>query len=56
MPAPLAKLLIVDDETAQMTALCKTLQLEGYETVGFSWPPKRSAHCERNRSIWCSPT
>ena len=36
MPAPLAKLLIVDDETAQMTALCKTLQLEGYETAGFS--------------------
>ena len=36
MPVPLAKLLIVDDETAQMTALCKTLQLEGYETVGFS--------------------
>ena len=36
MPIPLAKLLIVDDEIAQMTALCKTLQLEGYETVGFS--------------------
>jgi hypothetical protein len=36
MSAPLAKLLIVDDETAQMTALCKTLELEGYETVGFS--------------------
>jgi PAS domain S-box-containing protein len=36
MPIPLAKLLIVDDETAQMTALCKTLQLERYETVGFS--------------------
>ena len=36
MPAALAKLLIVDDETAQMTALCKTLSLEGYETVGFS--------------------
>jgi len=36
MPAPLARLLIVDDETAQMTALCKTLQMEGYETVGFS--------------------
>ena len=36
MPSPLAKLLIVDDETAQMTALCKTLQLERYETVGFS--------------------
>jgi PAS domain S-box-containing protein len=31
-----AKLLIVDDETAQMTALCKTLALEGYETVGFA--------------------
>jgi len=36
MPTPLAKLLIVDDETTQMTALCKTLELEGYETVGFS--------------------
>jgi len=36
MPASLAKLLIVDDETAQMTALCKTLAPEGYETVGFS--------------------
>jgi two-component system cell cycle sensor histidine kinase/response regulator CckA len=35
MPASLAKLLIVDDETAQMTALCKTLQMEGYQTVGF---------------------
>jgi PAS domain S-box-containing protein len=36
MSVPLAKLLIVDDETAQMTALCKTLQLERYETSGFS--------------------
>lgn len=36
MPTPLAKLLIVDDETAQMKALCETLELEGYETVGFS--------------------
>jgi PAS domain S-box-containing protein len=36
MSVPLAKLLIVDDETAQMTALCKTLQLERYETAGFS--------------------
>jgi len=36
MPTSLAKLLIVDDETAQMTALCKTLELERYETVGFS--------------------
>ncbi len=36
MPAPLARLLIVDDEAAQMTALCRTLEPEGYQTVGFS--------------------
>jgi hypothetical protein len=29
-------LLIVDDEAAQLRALCDTLQLEGYETQGFS--------------------
>ena len=34
-PAP-ARLLIVDDEGAQMRALCDTLQLEGYATQGFS--------------------
>jgi two-component system sensor histidine kinase/response regulator len=33
---PLARLLIVDDEAAQMKALCDTLSLEGYATVGFS--------------------
>ena len=31
-----ARLLIVDDESAQMRALCDTLGLEGYETHGFS--------------------
>ena len=31
-----ARLLIVDDETAQMRALCDTLVLEGYVTHGFS--------------------
>jgi two-component system sensor histidine kinase/response regulator len=31
-----ARLLIVDDESAQMRALCDTLSLEGYVTHGFS--------------------
>jgi two-component system sensor histidine kinase/response regulator len=31
----LAKILIVDDEAAQMKALCNTLQDHGYETTGF---------------------
>jgi two-component system sensor histidine kinase/response regulator len=30
-----ARLLIVDDEAAQLRALCDTLQLEGYATQGF---------------------
>ncbi len=34
-PAP-ARLLIVDDEAAQLRALCDTLQREGYVTEGFS--------------------
>src|SRR6267378_2259407 len=33
---PLANLLIVDDEAAQMTALCNTLEEEGYATTGFT--------------------
>src|SRR3982074_1930778 len=33
-----ARLLIVDDEAALMTALCKTLGLEGYVTTGFTSP------------------
>jgi two-component system, sensor histidine kinase and response regulator len=32
------RLLIVDDETAQMRALCDTLTYEGYETRGFDSP------------------
>jgi signal transduction histidine kinase/FixJ family two-component response regulator len=31
-----ARLLIVDDEEALMTALCNTLNVEGYATTGFS--------------------
>ena len=34
--SPIARLLIVDDETALMTALCNTLQTEGYATTGFT--------------------
>jgi len=30
------KLLVVDDEVRQMTALCNTLRDQGYETTGFS--------------------
>src|SRR5512146_2376251 len=36
--APLARLLIVDDEVAQLRALCDTLELEGYAPSGFSSP------------------
>ncbi|HSW08379.1 sensor histidine kinase [Aquabacterium sp.] len=31
-----ARLLIVDDEAAQMRALCETLQDQGYQTCGFT--------------------
>jgi two-component system sensor histidine kinase/response regulator len=31
-----ARLIIVDDEAAQMKALCRTLEVEGYETAGFT--------------------
>jgi len=37
------RLLIVDDETAQMRALCDTLGLEGYATQGFDSPRKALA-------------
>jgi signal transduction histidine kinase len=36
MNQPKARLLIVDDEVAQMQALCDTLEDQGYITVGFS--------------------
>jgi two-component system, sensor histidine kinase and response regulator len=31
-------LLVVDDEVAQMQALCATLEIEGYRTTGYSSP------------------
>ena len=33
---PVAQLLIVDDESALMTALCNTLETEGYAVTGFT--------------------
>lgn len=33
---PVARILIVDDEAAQMKALCDTLTMEGYATSGFN--------------------
>jgi len=36
--APIARLLVVDDEAPQMKALCNTLEIEGYATTGFSSP------------------
>ncbi|HEX4378342.1 MAG TPA: response regulator [Steroidobacteraceae bacterium] len=36
MKAPRPRLLIVDDEAAQLRALCDTLELEQYEVRGFS--------------------
>lgn len=34
--SPTVKILIVDDEVAQMKALCDTLRDSGYQTVGFA--------------------
>lgn len=34
--SPVARLLIVDDEAALMTALCDTLEMEGYAATGFT--------------------
>jgi len=34
--APLARILIVDDEAALMRALCDTLRDQGYETAGYT--------------------
>lgn len=33
-----ARLLVVDDEAAQMKALCNTLEVEGYQATGYSSP------------------
>jgi signal transduction histidine kinase len=38
-----ARILIVDDETAQMRALCNTLQDHHYDTTGFSVPQEALA-------------
>src|SRR5579859_274670 len=35
MTTGMARLLIVDDEAAQLRALCDTLQMEGFSTTGF---------------------
>jgi len=42
-PAPLARLLIVDDESAQVIALCRTLEFEGYATTGAGSGPEALA-------------
>jgi CheY-like chemotaxis protein len=34
--SPVARLLVVDDEPAQMKALCHTLEHEGYSASGFT--------------------
>jgi signal transduction histidine kinase len=36
--SPIARLLVVDDEAAQMRALCDTLEDAGYATSGFTSP------------------
>jgi two-component system, sensor histidine kinase and response regulator len=41
------KILIADDETAQMKALCNTLTDHGYETVGFSSAKAALAELEK---------
>src|SRR6266436_241733 len=35
-PSTPVRILIVDDEAAQMKALCDTLRDHGYETIGFT--------------------
>jgi len=42
-PAPIARLLIVDDESAQVIALCRTLEIEGYATSGAGSGPEALA-------------
>jgi hypothetical protein len=45
-----ARIIIVDDETAQMRALCNTLQDHHYETTGFS-APKEALAAIRHREF-----
>lgn len=46
---PLARILIVDDEAAQMRALCYTLRDHEYETVGFTSGQAALAALRENR-------
>ena len=39
-----ARVLVVDDEVAQMKALCSTLEFEGYRPTGFSSARQALAH------------
>lgn len=50
------RLLIVDDETAQMQALCDTLEDQGYEVLGCSHGAAALAPCGGARSTCCWPT
>jgi two-component system sensor histidine kinase/response regulator len=47
--AIIARLLIVDDEAALMTALCKTLELENYATSGFTSAAEALEHLRHHR-------
>lgn len=44
--AAIARLLIVDDEAAQLRALCDTLELEGYAPTGFASPREALARLQ----------
>ena len=46
-------LLIVDDEAAQMKALCDTLREQGYETTGFSRGRGGAGRAAAARSSTC---
>jgi signal transduction histidine kinase len=46
---PLPRLLIVDDEQRQMTALCETLNDHGYQTTGFSSSKAALAAVEKDK-------
>lgn len=48
MPEPIARILIIDDEIAQMRALCDTLEFQGYATTGFASARAALATLERN--------
>jgi signal transduction histidine kinase len=44
-----SRILIVDDETAHVKALCDTLQRHGYQTAGFSSPDEALGALENGR-------